>query len=80
MKYNAHGQEMEIEAIFSTLLREYLLSPVLLLQFIFFYVFLCFRAVSRQRGEYRVSSSKQQEEMQAAFVLNKNMYNVVVWF
>lgn len=41
---------------------EYLLSSVLLLQLIFFYVFLCFRAVPRRQREYRVSCNLKKNE------------------
>ncbi len=65
MKYNAHGQEMEMEPIFSTMLREYFaLLCCSLTVYLFFYDFLCFRAVPRRRREYRVSSNKKKKKRQ----------------
>lgn len=60
MKYNAHGQEMEMLPTFPMMLREYLLSSLLLLQFFCFYGFLSFRALPRRQREHRVSSTEKK--------------------
>lgn len=60
MKYNAHGEEMEMEPTFSLMLREYWLSSVVLWQFIFF----MFSCVSELCPDDKESTEWDEEKQQ----------------
>lgn len=57
MKYNTHGQEMEMLLAFSMMLREHLLSS---LTVVFFCLFLCFPVFQSSAPTTKRAQSEQQ--------------------